>query len=108
MKTYTKIKEYNDWEGESWYVFLREDGNEKFIEDLKNTCNKFKMYGTSLEVIESGVPETDVDVLLRHNPEDGYFNLFNKCETIININLDQFEDEESFVNSFYKLSWFRV
>jgi len=100
MKTYVKIRECCGWEGEDWYFFLIEQGNTLFIEKLKQTIAKFEdMQGSDsyLEVLEEGIPENEIDILIKHNPESGYMSMFNKCDKKISDSiLKKAKDEYKF------------
>lgn len=106
---YTKIVEYCDYKGEKWFVFLKQDGNEDFIEKLEIAINLLDTTfytGSYINVLEKDIPENEVDILIKHNvPFHNY--LFNKINKIINPNLIDLNSEDDFYNSFYDMKYFK-
>lgn len=98
MKTkrlFYKITEHNDWEGEDWKFYLVQEGNEKFIERLKEAIAKFDEYGDTLEISDDLVPEKEVNVLIKHS-DSGYMPDHNKVDKIISPDVIQMDNEEDF------------
>jgi hypothetical protein len=88
------INENNDWEGEDWNFYLVQEGNELFIERLKEAIAKFDEYGETLEISDKLVSEKEVDTLVKHS-KSGYMAYYNKVDKVISpdvIEMDSMED----------------
>lgn len=79
-KMYARLKENNDWEGETWCFYIPVQGNEKAIDKLRKLCeqlNEEEEFSCSID--DEFVPESAVDVLVKYG-ESGYFDDHNKLE----------------------------
>lgn len=74
---FVKFTEHNDNEGEDWNFWLQLDGNEAQLKELANWLNTFDDDGESYELNMTPVPESEVDILVKHTGQ-GYMNYENK------------------------------
>ncbi len=74
---FVKFIEHNDNEGEDWNFWLQLDGNSADLETLGEFLAQFDEYGESYELDLTPVPESEVDVLVKHSGS-GYMNYENK------------------------------
>lgn len=105
---YTKIVEYCEYEGEKWFVFLKQEGNEDFIKKLEFAIDLFdnSQDESYINILEKDILEDEVNIILKHNI-DGYYNLFNKVDKIISPDLISLNSSDDFYNSFYKMKYFK-
>lgn len=89
------ITEHNDWEGETWKFYLVKEGNEKFMDKLKKAVEKHDEYGDTLEIGDELVPESEVDILVKH-ATNGYMKTHNKVDKIIDPKVIQTRTAEKF------------
>lgn len=71
---FVKFTEYNDWEGETWHFWLQLDGNVAELQKLSHHLEGNEDFRLSL----SGTPESEVDILVKHDDLAGYMGLHNK------------------------------
>lgn len=77
---YAKLTEHCDWEGETWYFFVRYQGNERALQTIAELIDDAGPYFEAFELdLEDLVPEHEVAVLVKHSPS-GYMNLFNRID----------------------------
>lgn len=76
---FVKFTETNDNEGEQWNFWLQLDGNEEQLRELQSWLGTFDDDGESYELDMTPVPESEVDILVKHSDE-GYFMYENKVE----------------------------
>ncbi len=74
---FVKFTEHNDNEGEDWNFWLQLDGNESAISDLASWLGTFDDDGESYELDLTPVPESEVDILVKHT-SSGYMDYENK------------------------------
>lgn len=70
---YYRLKEINDWEGETWNFYIPVEGNQKEIEKLKKHLVE-DTYILDKKLYE----EKDVDFLCENEDNCGYMNQHNK------------------------------
>lgn len=74
---FVKLTEHNDNEGESWNFWLQLDGNEDQLKQLESWIGTFDDYGEGYELNMTPVPESEVDILVKHS-DSGYMQYENK------------------------------
>lgn len=74
---FVKFTEHNENEGEDWNFWLQLDGNEADIETLQEFLNQFDENGDYYELDLTPVPESEVDILVKHTGQ-GYMDYENK------------------------------
>lgn len=77
MTNFVKFTEHNDNEGEDWNFWLQLDGNEDQLNELASWLGTFDDDGESYELDMTPVPETEVDILVKHT-DQGYMDYENK------------------------------
>lgn len=85
---FTKLKEYNDHEGEVWNWFIPSEGNNQAFYRLQGFLEKF-----------GEIPGNEVDILVKHTPT-GYFPTYNKLEGKLTI--PEWDDFEDMADDLYK------
>lgn len=80
---YVRLRENNDWEGETWFHFLRLDGNEKAIERLRAALamvfdgDDYPVFSLSTKTFE----EETVDTLIEEQEDsDDYLPKYTKLD----------------------------
>ena len=79
---FVKFTEHNENEGEDWNFWLQLDGNEADLETLKEFLNQFDENGDYYELDMTPVPESEVDILVKHS-DQGYMNYENKVTGVL-------------------------
>lgn len=106
---FVKFTEHNDNEGEYWNFWLQLDGNEADLETLAEFLDQFDENAESYELDMTPVPESEVDILVKHTGQ-GYMDYENKVTgtmTLPEIDLDAVavDDDEGYEwlnDNFYK------
>jgi hypothetical protein len=99
---YYRIIENNEWEGESWEFFLKEEGNEKFIKKLKEALEKFGAdHDLGISIEEELVPEFEVDVLVKYR-KSNYMYSHNKVDKVLDPKTIKTKKYEDFTDCIYK------
>lgn len=96
---FVKFTEHNDHEGEDWHFWLQLDGNETQLGALALNLNTFDDDGESFELDLTPVPESDVDVLVKHGGQ-GYMNYQNKVTGTFTC--PKIEEYSDIFDNFYK------
>lgn len=83
---YIKLTENNDWEGETWYFFLQQEGNEEAIAYLQDELSDDEL-SWQYEINTNPIPENEVDVLVKHFGGDtsGYMPLVTKFKGYVDL-----------------------
>lgn len=97
MKTYRRLIESNDNEGETWSWWLQADGNETALKRLQDACLQFG--DDMFELTEDLVHEAEVDILVRYT-DGGYYSAHNKVDGALF--LPKFGDYAAFWDQMYK------
>lgn len=102
---FVKFTEHNDNEGEDWNFWLQLDGNEDELNELYHWLNTFDDDGESYELDMTAVPESEVDILVKHTGQ-GYMDYENKVtgtfKCPIPTSIDEDEGWEWLNDHFYK------
>lgn len=107
-KTYTQIIEKCGNEGETWFTFLQEQGNEKFISNLKKTIENFEeeMEGgdSEIKIGNSNLSEEDVNLCekLFNEYMDGYMSFITITSEVVKVDWDKISDFDEFMEIYYK------
>lgn len=101
---YFEVIENNDWEGEQWTFFIEEEGNQEFIEKLRNAIKKFNIDPDNFEVKDELTSNDEVYRLVKRGKsrDYGYMPAFNKIAKKLDPNTIDDSSEDAFVNSYYK------
>lgn len=112
--TYIPIIEHCGHEGETWFTFLQEQGNEKFISDLKFMIEQFEEEmegGDSWIKVEDyhkySAMEVRIMEMTFNKHMNGYKELVEMKSKVREINWKEISDVEEFVQIFYKGGLFR-
>lgn len=114
---FVRFTEHNDNEGEDWNFWLQLDGNEADLETLNDFLEQFDPDWESYELDMTPVPESEVDILVKHTAQ-GYMDYENKVTgtlTLPEIDLETVanDDEKGYEwlnDNFYKgdiVRWFK-
>lgn len=80
--TYAKLTERNEWEGETWYFWIPIEGNEDSLDSLGKAIDHIddESEKTTFELDLTPVPESEVDILIKHEEGDNttYMDAHNK------------------------------
>ena len=101
-KTYLKIKEECDWEGETWIHFVRVTGNEPVIERI---VKLIKRYGRDLGIVAIKGHKTEEYVrqkCLNEDDDCGYMAKYGMNDRILDISLFDGINRDNFDSRFYK------
>lgn len=78
---FIKFKEYNDWEGETWYSWLQVDGNEDQLDNFAAALQwayEGEMFDLEYELLEDVLEEEFVDCLVKHGNSSTYTQTHSK------------------------------
>lgn len=104
-KQFVKFREYNDNEGESWNFWLQLDGNEAELEKMSANLEKFDSEGWYDLNLKDPIPESEVDILVKHS-DSGYMMNENKITgTFTSPEINATDDDEGWewiTDNFYK------
>lgn len=80
---FVKLTVLDDWEGETWFFFLKVEGNESNLDRLEGLLLELDPDGEKLELDTCDiVDEFEVDILVKHSPV-GYMPVFNKITGVM-------------------------